>query len=117
MVWKKLQGDVFRKPDFAPLLATFIGMGVQIFLSLFVTLISFVVGITMPTIRFFTLYNGVIYIIMGGLANGYFTARAMKYFGATEWRFAASVSAFCFPIYVTATFFIVDVIEYFEKAN
>jgi len=92
-------------------------MGLQIFISLFITLMAFIVGIIMPTGRMFTLYNGVIYIILGGLANGFFTARAMKYFGATEWRFAASVSAFCFPLYVSGTFLIVDVIEYFEKAN
>jgi len=41
----------------------------------------------------------------------------MKYFGATEWRFAAGVSAFCLPIYIVLTLVAVDVIEFFEKSN
>jgi transmembrane 9 superfamily protein 2/4 len=28
VAWKKLQGDVFRKPDFAVLLVTMCGMGI-----------------------------------------------------------------------------------------
>lgn len=56
-------------------------------------------------------------MIFGGAANGYVTARAMRFFGATEWRFAASVAAFCLPCYIAVTFIIVDFIEYFEKSD
>jgi Endomembrane protein 70 len=93
------------------------GMGLQIFVNVFFSLIFFTMGVIVPTARFFALYNGIIYMIMGSIVNGYCTARLMKYFGATEWIFAASVSAFCFPIYVSSTFLLVDLIEYFEKAN
>ena len=74
-------------------------------------------GFLAPDSRFFSLYNLFGYMIMGGFLNGYCTARAMKFFGATEWRFAASVSALCLPVYIVGTFVLVDVIEYFEKSN
>lgn len=67
--------------------------------------------------RFFSVYNLFAYMLAGGFANGYVTARSMKFFGATEWRFAASCSALCLPIYIVATFGLVDIIEYFEKSN
>lgn len=54
---------------------------------------------------------------MGGITNGYFTGRTMKFFGATEWRFAASVAAFMLPVYIVGTFLMVDFIEYFETSN
>lgn len=41
----------------------------------------------------------------------------MKFFGATEWRFAASVAAFMLPVYIVGTFCLVDFIEYFETSN
>lgn len=57
------------------------------------------------------------WMILGGLANGYFTTRAMKYFGAEEWRFAASASCTVLPFFITANFAMVDIIEWFEKSN
>lgn len=53
----------------------------------------------------------------GGFGNGYVTARSLKYFGATEWRFAASIAAFCLPVYIIITFLLVDFIEWFEKSD
>jgi hypothetical protein len=75
------------------------------------------IGFLNPDSRFFSFFNLFSYMIMGGFLNGYLTARGMKFFGATEWRFAASVSAFILPIYIVATLLLVDVIEYFEKSN
>lgn len=56
-------------------------------------------------------------MVFGGGANGYVTARTMRFFGATEWRFAASVAAFCLPCYIAITLILVDFIEYFEKSD
>jgi transmembrane 9 superfamily member 2/4 len=108
---------VFRKPDFAVLLCTMCGMGVQVFVSLFFILLFLTVGFISPSTRFFSLYNLFAYMIAGGFLNGYCTGRSMKFFGATEWRFAAGVSSVCLPLYIVAIFLIVDFIEYFESSN
>jgi hypothetical protein len=55
-------------------------------------------------------------LVVGGFANGYVTARLMKFFGATEWTFSASAAAIWLPLKVTTIFTLVDMIEYFEKS-
>jgi hypothetical protein len=117
VAWKKLQGDVFRKPDFAVMLCTLIGMGVQVFIFTFILLIFLTVGFIAPSTRLFGVLQTFAYMVFGGGANGYVTARTMRFFGATEWRFAASVAAFCLPCYIAITLILVDFIEYFEKSD
>jgi hypothetical protein len=55
-------------------------------------------------------------LVVGGFANGYVTARLMKFFGATDWTFSASAAAIWLPLKVTSVFILVDIIEYFEKS-
>lgn len=93
------------------------GIGIQVFICLFFVLMFLTLSFTNPSTRFFSFYNLFAYMIMGGFANGYVTARAMKFFGAPEWRFAASISAVGLPFYIVITFAFVDIIEYFEKSN
>lgn len=117
VAWKKLQGDVFRKPDFAVLLCALIGMGIQVFIFVFILLIFLTTGFIVPQVRLYGAIQTFTYMVMGGGANGYVTGRTMRFFGATEWRFAASVAAFCLPCYIALTFILVDFIEYFEKSD
>ncbi len=92
-------------------------MGIQVFIFVFILLVFLTTGFVMPSSRMFGVIQTFTYMILGGGANGYVTARAMRYFGATEWRFAASVAAFCLPCYIAVTFILVDFIEYFEKSD
>lgn len=117
MSWKKLQGDVFRKPEFCPIFCIMFGNGLQIFMTVYLILIFLSVGLISSNARYFAIYNSLFYLFSGGFVNGYFTSRLMKYFGSTEWRFTATLTALCLPIYIVSTFLIVDIIEYFEKSN
>ena len=54
-----------------------------------------------------------IYSAMTAWVNGFFTAKAMKFFGATDWCFAAFASAMTFPMYLFAILIAVDFIEFF----
>lgn len=117
VAWKKLQGDVFRKPDFAVLLCSMSGMGIQCVLSMYCILLFMTISFLNPYSRFYNFWNIFAYMVIGGFVNGYFTARSMKYFGASEWRFAASVAAVALPLYIVGTFCLVDIIEYFEKSD
>jgi len=112
-----LQGDVFRRPDFSILLCTACGMGGQICLSLMITIIFFIAGVIYPQGRWYSIYTGSSYLFFGGLINGYVTGRLMKYHGANEWRFAASVSSLALPFLSGAIFVIVELIEWAENAQ
>lgn len=67
--------------------------------------------------RSYLAFNCVVYLVFGGMANGYFTARAMKFFGAEEWRFAATAGSFGLPVFVGMVFCMVDLIDYLEKSD
>lgn len=67
--------------------------------------------------RYLNAHNCFMTLVIGGGANGYVTARLMKFFGATDWTFSASAAAIWLPLKVTSVFFLVDMIEYFEKSE
>jgi len=58
-----------------------------------------------------------IYSALTAWINGYTTAKLMKFFGASDWFFAAISSAVCFPIYIFTILIAVDCIEYAMKSS
>lgn len=48
VAWKKLQGDVFRKPEYPVLMCAMAGMGVQVAISVFFLLVSLTLGFLAP---------------------------------------------------------------------
>lgn len=68
-------------------------------------------------LRFFIVYQSLFYFSFCAMANGYVTSRLMKYFGSSEWRFAAYTSSVCLVTYIITIFLLVDVIEYFEMSD
>jgi hypothetical protein len=81
------------------------------------TLLFFCLGLMRRESRTYLAFNCIVYLIFGGMANGYFTARAMKFFGAEEWRFAASAGSLGLPLFIGVTFILVDLIDWFEKSD
>jgi hypothetical protein len=58
-----------------------------------------------------------IYSALTAWVNGFTTAKIMKYFGASDWCFAAFASAACFPVYMMSILLAVDCIEYVMKSS
>lgn len=58
-----------------------------------------------------------IYSAMTAWLNGWFTAIVMKFFGATDWCFAAFASAIAFPVFSVGLLITVDLIEYIKKSS
>lgn len=117
VAWKKLQGDVFRRPEYSTLLCVLMGIGVQILSMLTISLFFFTTGLISPWSRWYTVYSSFCYLILGGMVNGYITTRAMKYFGANEWHFAASASTIVLPALISLAVVTVDFIDWFEKSD
>ena len=58
-----------------------------------------------------------IYSALTAWVNGFFTAKVMKFFGATDWCFAGFASAIAFPAYMFSMLVAVDLIEYLKKSS
>ena len=108
---------MFRKPDLPALIATITGIGVQCGFMLYVFVASLLIGLIHPYFRYYNFVNAFFILTAGGYCNGFCTATMMKYFGASDWKLAASSSAFILPSAIVIVFILVDFIEYFEKAN
>ena len=80
IAWKKLAGDVFRKPQLGFMLAILLGNGFHLWIMTFVVLIASCLGISKPdhfgnivTVMF------ILYII-SSLFMGYYSSRFYKLF-------------------------------------
>lgn len=85
--------------------------------GIFITLLFFTLGLMKREGRSYLALNCICYMLFGGMANGYISSRAMKFFGAEEWRFAASAGSFSLPVFVGITFCLVDLIDWVEKSD
>lgn len=81
------------------------------------TLVFFTFGLITKSGRTGVAFNCVCYMIFGGLFNGYFSARAMKFFGAEEWSYAAMASSVILPLWIGVPFLMVDFVDWIEKAD
>lgn len=84
---------------------------------LYIFVASLIIGLIHPYFRYYNFVNAFFILTLGGYFNGIVTASMMKYFGAAEWKLAASAASFILPGGITAVLILVDFIEYFEKAK
>jgi transmembrane 9 superfamily protein 2/4 len=80
IAWKKVKGDVFRRPKCSLMFSVLVGTGVQIFSMTFFLLIFAVIGLISPAHRgaiMSALYF--IFIILSNV-SGYYAARFYKMF-------------------------------------
>jgi len=112
--WKKLSGDVFRKPSCPLLLSVLLGAGVHIlfcfYTALMTTIVSLVSPLNLPLqvsllTAVFPFFSGV---------NGYVAARMYKFFNGTYWILLAIISSCALPLFLASTLFVIDICEYIE---
>jgi transmembrane 9 superfamily protein 2/4 len=115
--WKKLVGDVGRVPRYPFVLAFLMGTGVQIFTILYTFLVSMSIGLAVPSVRWIWIFSIILAFFGASYFNGYVTARFMKSMGVAEWTGGATASALFFPSFTIALIFIVDTIEWLERAS
>lgn len=92
-------------------------MGGQIGFMFYILVFTILIGLLNYYFRYAIFIYAFFGLAVGGYINGTITAQTMRYFGATEWRFSANASAFCLPSGIISVIILVDIIEYFEKAN
>jgi transmembrane 9 superfamily protein 2/4 len=69
--WKLVHGDVFRPPENASLLSTYVGVGVQIFGMLLVTTFFALLGFLSPSNRGGLMTAMVLMFVCMGIVAGY----------------------------------------------
>lgn len=105
VAWKKLYGHVFKYPAYPAIFSCFLGAGTQVFLTFYLCLNAFVFFFSTNSLR-----PPIFMIIMVvtaclGFVNGLVTTRSLKFFGLTDWAFAASVASISLPAFVYICFF------------
>lgn len=116
--WKLVHGDVFRPPEFSPMLfSVFLGSGVQLFLMCLATLFFALVGLLSPANRG-SLTTGlmILYVCMGSFA-GYYSSVTYKMFRGTDWRRNTLLTALLYPSIVFAGFFVLNLILWSEGSS
>jgi transmembrane 9 superfamily protein 2/4 len=115
--WKQLQGDVMRSPTYPALFAVLIGMGLQVYVLLWLFLITVTIAVSNVFFRPYLFALAFFYSALTAWVNGFATAKVMKYYGSKDWCFAAGASAIFFPALLLLTLVTVDFVEYWKKAS
>eukprot|EP00981_Chlorochromonas_danica_P007103 scaffold1559_cov176-Ochromonas_danica.AAC.4 len=107
--WKLVHGDVFRPPNFSPmLLSVAAGSGLQILAMTICTMVCALFGLTSPSNR-----GGLIttllllYVFMGSFA-GYSSARIYKLCNGKEWKKNTLFTATFYPIIMGTIFLFIN---------
>lgn len=114
-VWKKLQGDVFRKPPHSLILSLLIGAGMQILCVTIATLCyslydfyfdkGALVAFAMAVFPWF------------GIVNGYSAARFYTFFHGSSWSQMACNTSMFLPCFISACLLVIDACEYLETGR
>ena len=80
IAWKRVKGEVFKKPKCALLLSILVGTGVQILAMVFMFMIFALVGIVSPKHRGTVLSGLYFCFILLSNVSGYYSARFYKMF-------------------------------------
>jgi transmembrane 9 superfamily protein 2/4 len=117
IAWKKVKGDVFRKPRHAMIFSIFIGTGIQIFAMTFCVLIFACVGLFSPTHRGGLVTALYLFLILLSNVSGYYTARFYKMFSGSEWLLCTIFVSFAYPSFVFIIFLITNFANWFERSS
>lgn len=116
--WKLVHGDVFRPPEFSPmLLSVLAGTGVQIFAMTLSTMTFALLGFLSPANRGGLLTALLLLFVFMGFFAGYYSARLYKLFNGKEWKTNTMLTSLLFPSVMFAIFFILDVLLWTEGAS
>ena len=88
---------MFRPPAHASLLCTYVGVGVQLFGMLLVTMVFALLGFLSPANRGGLMTAMVMMFVLMGLPGGYAAGRLYKQFRGEEWRAMTARTALLFP--------------------
>lgn len=120
MLWLpslQVHGDVFRPPNNASLLASYVGSGVQILGMALVTMIFALLGFLSPANRGGLMTAMLMMFVFMGLFAGYFSARLYKSFRGEEWKKTTLRTALMLPGIAMVVFFCLNLLIWGQKSS
>jgi transmembrane 9 superfamily protein 2/4 len=107
--WKLVHGDVFRPPQFSPmLLAVFTGTGCQLMAMSLILVVFAVFGFLSPANRGGLMTALLLLFVLLGWFSGYVSAQLYKMFGGKKWTKNSMVTALVYPGIIFFVFFVVN---------
>jgi len=116
--WKLIHADVFRPPQNYPMLfCVCCGGGVQLILTIFVTIVFSAVGFLNPSRRG-SLTNGILsFYVLTGILSGYVSSRLYKAFKGRQWQLCTIMTALLFPGVAFSIFLFFNIILFFYHSS
>jgi len=116
--WKLIHADVFRPPDNHPMLfCVCCGGGVQLILTVFITIGFSALGFLNPARRG-SLMNGILsFYVLTGILSGYVSSRLYKAFKGRLWQVCTVVTALLFPGVAFSVFIFFNIVLSFMKSS
>lgn len=114
-MWKKIQGEVFRRPAYPLLMSLLVGAGLHIFMVTLTVLIyslwdfyfdkGALIAVTLATFPWF------------GYFNGFVSARFYTFFNGSSWLTMAILTSIFLPGFLSLGLMLIDLCEWFETGR
>lgn len=115
--WKRVQGDVFRVPNYLNIFAAVIGQGAQIFATVLILLICVLLGTFRVTRRGALLTAFIIiYCLCGGI-GGLVSGRLYKQLKGSNWVWNVMLTASIFIVPLSIVFCWVNSVAWFHNST
>lgn len=115
--WKLVHGDVFRIPQFSPmLLSVMVGTGAQIGLAFGLSMVLAMVNVTNSMRKGQILTSMILLYVMCGSVAGYHSSRIYKFCEASNWKLNTIATATALPGLFVAMFTVLNVFLSFAGA-
>ena len=112
--WKKIQGDVFRKPSCSFLLSVLVGAGVQIWCVLYLVILASFYDLYSPFDKGILIGLGVGIFPFFGMFNGYSAARFYTFFNGSDWFTLAGATSIFLPLLILVSLGVIEFMEFAE---
>lgn len=107
--WKLVHGDVFRPPQFSPMLfSVFVGTGVQVCCMSATTMVIALLGLLSPANRGSLLTTLLLLFVFMGSFAGYYSSRTYKMFSGKDWKVNTILTAVVYPGFLFSMFFLLN---------
>jgi len=107
--WKLVHGDVFRPPQFSPMLfSVFVGTGVQVCAMSATTMVIALLGLLSPANRGSLLTTFLLLFVFMGSFAGYYSSRTYKMFSGKDWKYNTILTAVLYPGLLFGIFFVLN---------
>ena len=108
--WKLVHGDVFRPPQFSPmLLSVLVGTGAQIGTAFFLSMVCAILKLLNPMKKGQTLTAILILYVLSGSVAGYVSARFYKFCDAKAWKLNTMYTAAGLPGTMVCIFCVLNI--------